>query len=164
MPLQLTNLPAFKAYFEAIAIGPTHHVDIDGFKFGDRDVAIRNAKSGMEPRVLWLEWYKPFNIEDELADNILRRKRARLAYMKTATSELESDEATAYDECEKVMEQILAKMLADKREVKIVTTLSSYQLGPFETELGATKYIGCAMDFEFKDNSPLVVDPTKWTT
>ena len=165
--IKLTNLASYKAYFQAIA---TSHVDIDGFKWGDKDVIRNDNRSDMASKVLWATPYERANYGDKFSDNVHKRKIARVAYLTLANSELFADEDAAFDACEAVIEQIIAKIYKDKRgeEVAgdwtmIITEINSFSSGPVEMKIGSTKYIGWELQMTFGDNTNLEYNPAKWT-
>lgn len=167
--LLLTTLKKYREYFQAIATGPNHHIDIDGYKWGDADVIKNDNRSDMPARILWAVPYEQSRYGDSFSDNIVKTKGARVAYMKTAASEAFADIETCVDECEAVMEQILAKMLGDKRgyDVAGVWTMIAFDVSgitgkPIETEFGATKYYGFELYIPFIDNTNLAYDASKW--
>jgi hypothetical protein len=165
--LKLTNLAAYRAYFEAIAEA---HIDVDGFKYGDKDVVTSNNRSDMPARVLWCAPYQGATYLDKGdSDNVVKLKTARVAYLVTPTSELFADEDAAFDLCEATVEQILAKLLKDKAGAMvdgqwemIATQLNSWKGAPVEMTIGSTKYIGWELSLVFLDNTALAYDAEKW--
>jgi hypothetical protein len=167
--LKLTNLAAYKAYFQAIATGANSHKEIDGFKWGDKDVMKNDSRSDMPARVLWATPYDGARYIDRSSDNINKVKQARVAYMIVPDSEKFSDIDAAFDACEAVIEQILTKILMDKKGVDVdgvwtmlVTTVDSWKTGPVEAVFGSTKYIGWELELNFMDNTNLAYDASKW--
>lgn len=164
--LKLTDLAAYKAYFLALA---TAHKEIDGFKWGNKEVIMNDNRSDLPARFLWAMPYDNARYEDNRSDNVMKLKVARVAYMIIPDSALFADEEEAFDACEAVIEQILAKILVDKGGASVagvwtmlVTDISSWTTGPAEKLLGSTKYIGWEMKITFKDNTHLAYDATKW--
>lgn len=170
--IKLTNLSAYKAYFAAIA---ESHVDILGFKWGNKDVIRNDNKSDMPEKLLWAYPYDRAKYGDKNSDNVHKTKTARVAYLVLPASEKFSDEDAAFEACEAVIEQILAKLLKDKRGanvtdeeteetewVMIVTDISSWSSGPVEHMFGSTKYIGWELKIDFMDNTNLAYDNSKW--
>jgi hypothetical protein len=170
--LKLTNLASYKAYFADIA---TKHLDIDGFKWGNKDVIRNDNRSDLAAKFLWAMPYDNAKYGDKSSDNVHKTKTARVAYMIIPESEKFSDEDAAFDFCEGVIEQILAKMLVDKRGAMvaagdppvsewnmIVTDINSWSSGPVEHKLGSTRYIGWELKISFSDNTNLAYDATKW--
>ena len=104
--LRLTNLAAYRAYFLAIA---TSHVDILGFKWGNKDVIANDNRSDMPARFLWATPYDSARYGDSRSDNVVKTKQARVAFMMVPNSELFADEDAAFDFCEATIEQILAR-------------------------------------------------------
>lgn len=159
MALTLTTISTLKAYFLALA---TSHVDIDELKFGDEDLIQTANRSDIQPRPLWVQEYEDFTFEDNLVDNILIRKEIKLQYMKVAASEKFSDLQQAKEECEIVIKQVVAKMLVDKAAVKFVTQISNWSGKVGYWDIGSTKYCGCQLTMQIKDNAGLVYDSNKW--
>lgn len=165
----LTTLKKYREYFEALATGPNHHKEIDGYKWGDEDVLKNDNRSDMPARILWAVPYEQSRYGDRNSDNIVKTKGARVAYLKPAVSELFADVNTCVDECEAVMEQIFAKMLVDKRGVEVdgVWTMISFDVNgvtgkPVEMMFGSTQYYGFELYIPFNDNTNLAYDASKW--
>jgi hypothetical protein len=165
--IKLTNLASYKAYFAAIAAS---HVDIDGFKWGDKDVIRNDNRSDMPERVLWATPYDRARYGDKLSDNVHKTKVARVAYLVVPNSELFADEDSAFDFCEATIEQILAKIQQDKRGSDvagvwemIITDMNSWSTGPVEMKIGSTRYVGWEMQINFMDPTNLLYNALKWT-
>jgi len=118
--LKLTNLSTYKAYFSALAAS---HVAVDGFKWGNKDVIRNDNRSDMEARVLWVMPYEQARYGDRASDNVVKTKQARVAYMIVPDSELFADEDAAFDACEEVIEDILSRLLKDKRGADVTLHL-----------------------------------------
>jgi len=164
--LNLTSLATYKAYFAAIA---TSHVAIDAFKWGDREVVQNDNRSNMLPRLLWAQPYEAARYQDGGSDNIVKVKDARVAYMMVATSEKFSDMDADFEACEQVIEDIISRMVKDKRGADvdgvwemIAVDLGGITTGPVEHILGSTRYIGWEMKVPFYDNTNLGYDESKW--
>jgi len=164
--LKLTTLATYRAYFETIA---EDHIAIDGYKWGDKDVIRNDSRSDMPPRLLWAMPYERATYEDNGSDNICKIKVARVAYMVVPESELFADEDAAFDACEAVIEEILARILVDKHGAEvdgewtmIATRVQNWSTGPVEYKIGSTKYIGWEMNLTFIDNTNLAYDASKW--
>lgn len=167
--LLLTTLKKYREYFQGLATGANHHKEIDGYKWGDEDVVQNDNRSDMPERILWAQPYDNSRYTDRNSDNIVKTKGARVAYLKPAASEAFSDIETCVDECEAVMEQILAKMLMDKRgyDVAGVWTMISFDVNgitgqPIEYMLGSTQYYGFELYIPFIDNTNMAYDASKW--
>lgn len=165
--IKLTNLASYKAYFAAIAAS---HVDIDGFKWGDKDVIKNDNRSDMQPRILWASPYDKVRYGDKLSDNVHKIKTARVAYLIVPDSEKFSDQELAFEFCEAVIEQILAKINKDKRGVEaadswdlLITDLNSWTSGPVEMKVGSTNYIGWELQMNFQDPTNLTYNELKWS-
>jgi hypothetical protein len=165
--IKLTNLASYKAYFAAIAAS---HVDIDGFKWGDKDVIRNDNRSDITESFLWAMPYDRARYGDKVSDNVHKYKVARVAFMIVPASELFSDEEAAFDFCEATIEQILAKILKDKRGADnagvwdmLITDINSWTTGPVEKKIGSTKYIGWEFQLTFQDPTNLSYNQAKWT-
>lgn len=165
---KLTNLATYRSYFQAIA---TSHVDIDGFKWGDKDVLRNDNRSDMPEKLLWVQPYESVRFLDAGSDNVQKVKLARVAYMIVPDSEKFSDEDAALDVCEALIEQIVAKILLDKRGSDgagewslLITRITSFTAGPVEYKFGGTKYIGYELKIEFQDPANLTYNPEKWAS
>lgn len=164
--LKLTNLSTYKAYFATIA---SSHKEVDGFKWGDKDVVRNDNRSDLAARFLWAMPYDGAKYGDQQSDNVIKTKVARVAYMIVPDSELFSDEEAAFNFCEEVLEQIIAKIYRDKSGAMvegawemIATNINSWKTGPVEKKIGSTKYIGWELEMSFQDNTSLEYDATKW--
>lgn len=168
--VKLTNLASYRAYFEAIAIA---HKEIQGFKWGNTDVVRNDNRSDISPSFLWAMPYDIVNYDASHTDNVLKAKKARVAFMVVPDSTLFADEDTAFDYAEAVIEQIMSKIYLDKSGhldtggadwSLLVTRIASWSSSPVEKKLGSTKYIGWELEIEFMDNTDLEYDPTKWNS
>lgn len=164
--LKLTNLTAYRNYFADIA---TKHVAIDGFKWGDKDVVRNDNRSDLPTRFLWAKPYMQARYGDNNSDNVVKTKTAEVGYLLTPDSELFADEDEAFDAAEAVIEQILARILKDKRGemvegewTMLVTDIKSWTTSPIEHKLGSTKYVGWELKINFMDNTNLAFDASKW--
>lgn len=164
--LRLTNLTSYREYFEAIA---TSHVAIQGFKWGDKDVIRNDNRSDMPATVLWATPYDSAQYEAQHGDNTVKRKKARVAYLVVPESGLFTDEDSAFDESEAVIEDIMARILRDKAGSEVngewtmlATRIGSWRSGPVEMKVGSTRYVGWELEIDFLDNTNLEYDPSKW--
>ena len=165
--LYITSLASYRAYAQGLA---TAHKEIDDFIWGGDDVAQTKNRSSVANRFLWALPYEDVSYSDTgPSDNITKRKRVRMSYLQARNSELFGDEDTQYDACEAVAEQIIARILRDKRGTEIAgtwtllaTRIESFQLRPVEVMLGSTKYIGFEINFDVMDNANVAYDGSKW--
>ena len=155
---QLATFTEFHDYFNAIA---TSHVDITGFKFGDKDVVASSSRSNLTTCELWLQEYEPVNVLDNYSDNHLGQVQSSLTIMKVKP-ELWEDQRTIIDETEVIAKQIISKMLKDFNEGLQLIILNRYKYGQADLDLGATKYMGCRLDFVILRPERLVYDELKW--
>lgn len=170
--LNLSNLASFKAYFNAIA---TSHVDITGYKWGNKDVVKNDNRSNITASFLWAQPFDNVRYSDNRSDNIVKTKQARVAYMKVRESEKFADEDEDFQFCEGVIEQIIAKMLVDKTGsmqetspgvnewVMIAFNSNGMSTGPVEKIIGSTKYIGWELRIDIIDNTNLAYNAAKWS-
>lgn len=165
--LRLTNLETYRNYFAALAAS---HVAVDGFKWGDKDVLRNDNRSDMPARVLWATPYERAQYTDRGSDNVVKTKVARVAYFVVPDSNVFADEDLAFDACEALVEQILARLLKDKAGeddgeggwTMIATDINTWSTGPVEMTVGSTRYIGYELQISFMDNVNLEYDVTKW--
>lgn len=164
--LKLTNLLSCRQYFQAIA---TAHKQIAGFKWGDEDVIRNDSRSDAPDSFLWAQPYERFPYFAADSDNIIKRKKVKVAYLKVRTSEKFSNIDADYDAAEAIIEQIMARLLRDKRGMdvagvweQIATRFSSWYAGPIHVTLGSTEYLGFELEIEFQDNTNMEYDATKW--
>lgn len=159
MALSLTTISTLKTYFNALAVS---NVDIDELKFGDDEVIKTANRSDILPRPLWVQEYEDFTFEDELADNILIRKEITLTYLKVPATPSFNDKQLAMEQCEIVMKQVVAKLLKDKRDILLVSTISGWKGKVGQYQIGSTLYCGCELTMQIKDNAGLIYDAAKW--
>lgn len=167
LSIYLTNLAAYRNYFQNIA---TKHKEIDGFKWGDEDVLANDNRSDMPASFLWTQPYEKFPFSDPDSDNITKRKKARVAFMKAIESNAAfSTIDAAYDAAEAIVEQIMAKILVDKRGaqvgadyVMLATRIASWSAGPVHYTFGSTPYVGYELEMDFHDPANMQYDATKW--
>lgn len=164
--LRLTDLASYREYFRSIAYS---HVDIQGFRWGDKDVIRNDNRSDLPSTLLWATPYDQVGYEASHADNTLKRKKARVAYLVVPASDSFADEDAAFEGCEAVIEQIMAKILQDKSGgmvggewAMIATRIASWRGGPVEMKVGSTRYLGWELEIDFLDNANLEYDPSKW--
>jgi hypothetical protein len=165
--LKLTDLASCKAYFTTIA---TLHKEVDSFKWGEKDLVKKSNRSDIGEKILWAKPYDGADYQNDASDNIIKNKVLELRYMvpisANAAQDLKEAAATA---TEAVIEQILAKMLVDKRGVftegvleMIVFRIAGMKTENFEMTIGSTNYIGCELKLTFQDNTKLAYDASKW--
>lgn len=165
--LKLTNLAAYRTYFQDLA---TKHVGIAGFKWGSLDVVKNDNRSDIPDSFLWALPYEAVRYGDNGSDNVLKYKMARVTYMEPRDSDLYADEEIQYDRCEAMIEQVLARILRDKRGfdvsgtwTMVVTTIATWKTAPTRETIGSTVYLGFDLNIEFGDNTNLAFDAQKWT-
>lgn len=165
--LYITTLASYRAYAQQLA---TESVDIDDFIWGNEEVAQTKNRSSLASKFLWALPYEDVTYRDSgPSDNIHKRKLARMTYLQARNSELFGDEDAQYDECEAVAEQIIARILQDKRGrdvagvwIMLATRIESFRLQPVEVMLGSTKYLGYEINFDVMDNANTAYNAAKW--
>lgn len=167
MSLKLTNLLSYKNYFLDLA---TKHVDIEGFKWGEEKVIRNDNRSDMPANLLWAMPYEDARYSDSFSDNIMKTKLARVSYLEVRDSKLFDDEAAQFIRCEARIEEIMARVLRDKRGADvdgvwelIATTINSWKTEPVTMVLGSTTYLGYSLEMLFMDNANLAFDAEKWS-
>jgi hypothetical protein len=164
--LKLTNLLSYKEYFAGIA---AQHVAIEGYKWGD-DVVIKNDnRSNTGRNMLWTVPYEQADYEDNFSDNVHKRKQARVSYLEVRNKELFASIDEQYNQCETIIEEIIARILRDKAGyqqgndwVMIATEIKSFKTIPVEMTLGSTPYIGYELQMDFMDNSNFQFNTQRW--
>jgi hypothetical protein len=164
--LYLTNLKTCREYLELLA---SQHMAIDGFKWGDADIIKNDNRSDLPDRFLWGMPYDKSQYGDSGSDNVVKSKVLRMAYMIVPSSEKFSEQDEAFDFCEKVMEQVMARIFKDKMGkmegsewILLATNVNTWSGGPVEKKIGSTHYIGWEMQVTFMDNTGLVYDAEVW--
>lgn len=164
--LLLTNLTTFKAYFEDIAV---QHINIGGFKWGDKEVIKNDNRSNMPDSFLWVIPYTNVRYQGENVDNMTKVKSATIAFWMVAVGTKFEKVEQDFDFCEQLSEEILARINRDRKgsEVdgewtQLATQLGSYTGAPVEMEIGSTPYRGWELKIEFLDNMRMAFDASKW--
>lgn len=166
--LKLTSLSSLKTYFGQLA---SEHVDIGGFRYGDDKVIKNDNRSSLPNSFLWVAPYELSRYGDNFSDNVMKTKPVALSFMKVRESEKFSTEQEDYEFCESVMEQVMARIIRDKRGemvgsdwTMLVTSISSAVGRPVEAIIGSTRYLGWELKLDFMDNTNLAYDAAKWTS
>lgn len=164
--LKLTGLLAYKNYFKDIA---TQHINIKGFKWGEKKVIENDNASASTENYLWAMPYENAQYTDTYSDNITKGKVARVVYLEVRDSQLFEDEDEQYEACEARMEEIIARILRDKKGAAIedgwtmiATTIASWKTNPVEYKVGSTSWLGWELQMTFIDNTGLAFDKEKW--
>ncbi len=165
MNLLLTNLMAYKNYFKDIA---EKHVDVDGFKWGNKKVLLNDNKSNMPKSIIWALPYEAAKYSGNT--NTHKKKIARVSYLEVRDSKLFTDEDEQYVRCEEHIEEVIARILRDKSGsmvggewTMIATSIASWETKPIENfKLGSTDYLGYELVMEFLDNTNLAFKKEKW--
>lgn len=164
--LRIVDLSTYKAYSQELAIG---HRDIAGFKWGDKEVIQTGARSDAAGSFLWAIPYEDSSVSGDV-DHAMKQREVRLAYLQPRASERFADEDAQYEFCEAVIEQLIARLLRDKRGynnaqgewVTLSLSVQSIRTAPIEHTLGATRFLGYELRLQVMDNANLVYDATKW--
>lgn len=159
MAYELHDFQSYQDYFNEIA---DSHNEIAGFIFGDLDI-VNNESRAWKDKKLWLEPYPPVTIIDSLSDNFLHNKQGSLWVGGAPPSGKFSDIYAWFKSCENIIKDIIAKILQDRYQEKLITRLSSFKYGMGEYTVGATRMVGCRLDFTFTDPTGLEYNEDKWT-
>jgi hypothetical protein len=154
----LTDFQSYQDYFEAIA---NSHIDIEGFMFGDEDIAINKGRA-WKGKQLWLEPWQPVKIVDQLSDNYLQEKTGTLWLGGSPPSAKFQDRLDYYGACEAIVKDIIARMLKDRNEELLITRITTYRYGMGEFTFSSTPMVGCRFDFTFHDPSGFEYNENKW--
>jgi hypothetical protein len=157
----MSQLGTFQEYYDYWQSVATSHVDITGFKFGDREVINCAARSNMSACELWCENYDPVSMIDNFSDNHTGQLQGSLVIMKPDPEKF-SDQRTVVGECEQIVKDILGKILKEFNEATLMAELRRYKYGEAEIHTGATKMRGVRLDFVFLRPERLVYTAAKW--
>lgn len=164
--LKLTGLLAYKNYFADIA---AQHVDIKGYKWGEKKDVMNDNASEAPVNYLWAMPYDSAQYIDNLSDNAVKTKVATVAYLEVRDSALFTDEDAQFERCEGRIEEILARILRDKKGsdvggewTMIVTNINSWKTKPIYMKVGSTAWLGYELEISFSDNTNLEYNPAKW--
>lgn len=155
----LTDIDSFKAYFSGIA---DNLIALEGFIFGDDQVALNSAKSWKGIR-LWLDPNPSASVQDNLSDNFLQQRQGALWIGGPVIGNSFESRDNLYKQSEAIVKDVISKMLKDKSEFVLLTGFSSYKFGRADYELGSSKMVGCRLEFTYTDPSGFAYDESKWT-
>jgi hypothetical protein len=156
----LTDFQSYQDYFSAIA---TNHKQINGFLFGDDDIANNAAKSWpSKTKKLWLEPWPPVETIDNQSDNKLLRKKGALWVGGSPPSQTFQAREDHYKACEIIVKDIISKLEKDNTEFNLLIEGASYKFGKATYEVSATKLLGCRLDFSFLDPSGFPYIEENW--
>lgn len=153
----LTDQTAYRTYFQGIA---TAHVEIDGFLYGDMDVQHNEIRTWKGTK-LWLEEPNRIKPIGPNIDNLLKEKRCSLWIGGVPPSAKYSDVHAYYLACEKIVEDIIARVLRDRQNQDLVTEVQSYEYGRADYNL-STEMVGCRWDFSYMDPTGYAYNTLKW--
>lgn len=157
--MDLTNLQEYHDYFESLA---GSHISINSFLYGDEAMLMEASRSSLILPVLWLEPYQPATIIDNLSDNEMDRIQGTLAIYTVPDSELHADEFTKVMACEGIIKDILSRMKKDHQDGTIYNQIGGAQYGRSLDIMGASKLVGCRLDFTFLRPARLVYNSANW--
>jgi hypothetical protein len=164
--INLTDLASFKAYFQNIA---AQHQEILGFKWGGKIVLKTATKSNLVNKFLFAQPYDSARYAGADVDNLKKVKTARIGFFQTSASEKFDDEQAAYEFCEKIIEDVVSRILNDKAGQlvgedwqMIIANIQSMKAEPVKLTLGSTKFIGCDLVVDILDNANLEFDASIW--
>jgi hypothetical protein len=165
--LKLTTLASVKAYWADIA---AKHKQIAGYKWGDKDVVLNAGRTGLAKTFLWAQPFENFRYSGG-SDSIIKHKPITIGVFTVPASKLFADEEAAYDFTEAIIEDIVSKLIMDKKGMMgtsdwemIATNIATWKGAPVEHVISATRYIGCEFSMEYMDNTNFGYDPTKWNS
>lgn len=158
MAFNLTNYDSYKTYFMGLA---SSHKSIDGFLYGDRDIAANEGRS-WEGLKLWLWPYESVRVQDDRSDNYLKRKQGTLWVGGAAHSASFEDEQNYFRNCEMIVEDIISRILKDANEFLLVTRIQEYSYQQADLLIGSTNYIGCELRFFYLDPTGFIYDNDRW--
>lgn len=154
----LATFTEFHDYFAAIAAS---HVDIAGFRFGDKEVVQCASRSTLPPVTLWVENYEPVTIQDSRSDNFNGDIRFTMAIMAPMPGAW-ADQRTLYSALEVIAKDIISKMLKDWNDGLMQAQINGWKYGWAEISLGATSMLSCRMDLSILRPERLVYNELKW--
>ena len=153
----LTDNDAYENYFRALA---TQHKEIDGFLYGDEDVQL-NATRAWKGIKLWLEEPNRARPVGPNTDNLLKDKRCSLWVGGSPPSSKYADVQAYYNKCEKIVEDIIARVLRDRQNQDLVSEITSYEYGMARYTL-STELVGCRWDFSYLDPTGYPYKEENW--
>lgn len=161
--IELGNFQQYQDYFKAIA---EDHKELDAteaYLFGDIDV-VNNKSRSWTGKKLWLQVPDPSQMEDDRSDNLLLRRPCSLVICGAAGSAKFQLEYDFYKACEIIAIDVVSRMRKDYTDatLKVVVDFPSMRFSWVELQAGATKLIGCQLDFAFKDPSGFAYNVSKW--
>lgn len=157
----LADYQSYQDYFSLLA---TQHKQIDcpePFLFGDTDVQSNEVKN-WKGKKLWLWPYGVVRISDNTSDNYLRRKEGVLFVGGAVESKKFVNEHAHFKICEKIVADIISRMLFDRSENKLVTKLDGWSYQQSELITGSSKLIGCEFRFWFYEPGGFEYNVTQW--
>jgi hypothetical protein len=156
---QLATFTEFYQYFSDIA---TSHVDINGFKFGEKEIVQCGARSNMTLPALWAEAYDPATILDNRSDNHTGQLN-NVIYIMDKKPKTWADQRSRYDELEAIVRDILGKVLQDYNAGDLQAEFQGFRYGWSEFPLGANEMLACRLDLRFLRPERLVYNQAKWS-
>lgn len=155
---QLGTFTEFHDYLKALA---TSHIDILGFKFGEKEIVKCGARSNMTLPAMWAESYDPVTITDNKSDNHSGQLNSVL-YVFDSKPKKWDDQRTKYSVLEEIAKDIVAKILKDYNEGLLQAELNGYRFGWSEMTLGSSEMLACRIDLKFTRPERLAYNAAKW--
>ena len=155
---------SYQTYFAGLQAS---HIDLGLFLFGSYDLVAEKLKS--QPlegkKVLWLEFYEPFEINDN-RDNIYSTKRGTLYVIGKPLNVEYANIELEYNACEEVIRDILSKIKKDIVSGTVYANIDRYKIGRIDNSelvIGSVAYAGARLDFHYQHSYDLTYNPAKWT-
>lgn len=158
--LDLTDFESYKAYFQQVCT-ENKLLGANQFLFGDVEVGQSDAAS-WKGKKLWAWPSQRGRMSDQ--DNYLLTREASVWVGGPSGSERFDDEDAFYAASEKLMKQILSKLIKDIEEAIISTPFTSYTLQRADMDLGGTRMIGCELLLTWHDPEGFEYKEDEWVT
>jgi hypothetical protein len=156
--LRLTDFASYKEYFRLICEG-NKQLGPGQYLFGDVEIAQSDAAQ-WQGKKLWA-WPSQRGRMQGMDNYILDREGT--IWVGGAPASEKSDDVDAYYvECEKLMKQIISKMIRDLEEAEIAVVFTTFTVQRADMELSGTDFIGCEMIFTFQDPDDFEYLPDEW--
>ncbi|MCZ8353964.1 MAG: hypothetical protein O9340_04465 [Cyclobacteriaceae bacterium] len=158
--LSLSKYSGYKQYWQETA---TQHVDVDGFRYGNKDVLTVNQKAEKTEVFLHALPYERARYKGANVDQQYRVKKARFTIYKKALTKNSFEEEELLDFCEQVCLEIMGKIIyRDKALMQLIIDVNSIEMKPVEDVINATKYIGIMCEFDVMDNPSMEFKAVKF--
>lgn len=156
--LQLTDFASYKEYWRTLCeenkqLGPGQYL------FGDVDVAQSDAAE-WKGKKLWA--WPSTRGRMQGSDNHILDREGTIWIGGVSASEKFDDEDAYYAACEKLMKQILSRLIYDLENAFVATVFTSYQVQRADMKFSGTDFIGCELIFTFQDPDDFEYLPEEW--